>query len=115
MRISDWSSDVCSSDLVGYDKVDVDHARAKGIRVTNTPDVLTDDVADLAVGLLYATVRTIAANDRPVRAGAWARGVQPALSGRVSGRTIGQLSLGRIGDRTSVVEGNRVPDRLTIG
>ena len=49
---------------VGYDKVDIDHARAKGIRVTNTPDVLTDDVADLAVGLLYATVRNIAANDR---------------------------------------------------
>src|SRR3546814_11102498 len=94
MRISDWSSDVCSSDLsfgsvgasaaimdalpklemiglfsVGYDKVDVDHARAKGIRVTNTPAVLTDDVADLAVGLLYATVRNIAANARMVRAG----------------------------------------------
>src|SRR3546814_4193872 len=92
MRISDWSSDVCSSDLV-----DVDHARAKGIRVTNTPDVLTDDVADLAVGLLYATVRNIAANDRMVRAGDWARGVKPALSGRVTGRRIGILGLGRIG------------------
>ncbi|BAI94956.1 MULTISPECIES: 2-hydroxyacid dehydrogenase [Sphingobium] len=82
---------------VGYDKVDVDHARAKGIRVTNTPDVLTDDVADLAVGLLYATVRNIAANDRMVRAGNWARGVKPALSGRVTGRRIGILGLGRIG------------------
>ncbi|EPR11803.1 D-2-hydroxyacid dehydrogenase [Sphingobium indicum IP26] len=82
---------------VGYDKVDVDHARAKGIRVTNTPDVLTDDVADLAVGLLYATVRNIAANDRMVRAGDWARGVKPALSGRVTGRRIGILGLGRIG------------------
>ena len=58
---------------VGYDKVDIDHARSKGIRVTNTPDVLTDDVADLAVGLLYATVRNIAANDRLVRSGGWAR------------------------------------------
>ena len=64
---------------VGYDKVDIDHARAKGIRVTNTPDVLTDDVADLAVGLLYATVRNIAANDRLVGAGAWAQGRKPAL------------------------------------
>jgi lactate dehydrogenase-like 2-hydroxyacid dehydrogenase len=82
---------------VGYDKVDVDHARAKGIRVTNTPDVLTDDVADLAVGLLYATVRNIAANDRMVRAGEWARGVKPALSGRVTGSRIGILGLGRIG------------------
>nr|WP_256213411.1 2-hydroxyacid dehydrogenase [Sphingobium sp. YR768] len=82
---------------VGYDKVDVDHARAKGISVTNTPDVLTDDVADLAVGLLYATVRNIAANDRMVRAGEWARGVKPALSGRVTGSRIGILGLGRIG------------------
>ena len=82
---------------VGYDKVDVDHARAKGIRVTNTPDVLTDDVADLAVGLLHATVRNIAANDRMVRAGDWARGVKPPLSGRVTGQKIGILGLGRIG------------------
>ncbi|ETI63553.1 dihydrofolate reductase [Sphingobium sp. C100] len=82
---------------VGYDKVDVDHARTNGIRVTNTPDVLTDDVADLAVGLLYATVRNIAANDRLVRSGAWARGERPALSGRVTGSRIGILGLGRIG------------------
>lgn len=82
---------------VGYDKVDVDHARAKGIRLTNTPDVLTDDVADLAVGLLYATVRNMVANDRMLRAGDWARGIRPALSGRVTGKRIGILGLGRIG------------------
>lgn len=82
---------------VGYDKVDVDHARAKGIRLSNTPDVLTDDVADLAVGLLYATVRNMVANDRMLRAGDWARGIKPPLSGRVSGKRIGILGLGRIG------------------
>lgn len=82
---------------VGYDKVDVGHARAKGIRVSNTPDVLTEDVADLAVGLLYATVRNIAANDRMVRSGAWARGGKVAPSGSVTGRRIGILGLGRIG------------------
>ncbi|MEJ7934422.1 2-hydroxyacid dehydrogenase [Sphingobium sp. AN558] len=82
---------------VGYDKVDIDHARTRGIRVSNTPDVLTDDVADLAVGLLYATVRNIAANDRLVRLGAWATGKVPALSGRVTGKRIGILGLGRIG------------------
>jgi lactate dehydrogenase-like 2-hydroxyacid dehydrogenase len=82
---------------VGYDKVDVDHARAHGIRVSNTPDVLTDDVADLAVGLLYATIRNIAANDALVRSGGWARGEKAALSGRVTGRQIGILGLGRIG------------------
>ena len=82
---------------VGYDKVDIAHARAKGISVSNTPDVLTDDVADLAVGLLYATVRNIAANDRMVRSGSWARGGKVPLSGSVTGRRIGILGLGRIG------------------
>jgi len=82
---------------VGYDKVDVDHARAKGIRVSNTPDVLTDDVADLAVGLLFATARNIAAYDRMVRSGAWTRGGGVPLSARVTGRRIGILGLGRIG------------------
>ena len=89
--------DIVALFSVGYDKVDVDHARAKGIRVTNTPDVLTDDVADLAVGLLYATVRNIPANDRLVRAGDWARGKKPPLSARVTGSRIGILGLGRIG------------------
>ena len=82
---------------VGYDKVDVAHTREKGIKLSNTPDVLTDDVADLAVGLLYATVRNIAANDRMVRSGQWARGGTVALSGSVTGRRIGILGLGRIG------------------
>ena len=82
---------------VGYDKVDIAHARAKGISVSNTPDVLTEDVADLAVGLLYATVRNIAANDRMVRSGSWARGGMVPLSGSVTGRRIGILGLGRIG------------------
>ncbi|BBD99804.1 2-hydroxyacid dehydrogenase [Sphingobium amiense] len=82
---------------VGYDKVDIGHARAKGIRVTNTPDVLTDDTADLAVGLLYATVRNMVANDALVRRGDWARGSIPALAGRVTGSRIGILGLGRIG------------------
>ena len=82
---------------VGYDKVDVAHAREKGIKLSNTPDVLTDDVADLAVGLLYATVRNIAANDRMVRAGQWTQGRTMALSGSVTGQRIGILGLGRIG------------------
>lgn len=82
---------------VGYDSVDVAHAKAKGIRVSNTPDVLTDDVADLAVGLVYATVRNIAANDRFVREGRWAVGETPAFCGRVTGKRIGILGLGRIG------------------
>ena len=82
---------------VGYDKVDIDHARARGIGVSNTPDVLTDDVADMAVALLYAAVRNIAANDRLVRSGAWAQGQKPGFTGSVTGRRMGILGLGRIG------------------
>ncbi|PZU56596.1 MAG: hydroxyacid dehydrogenase [Sphingobium sp.] len=82
---------------VGYDAVDVAHAREKGIGVSNTPDVLTDDVADLAVGLIYAVIRRIAVNDRFVREGRWAAGGTVPFCGRVTGSRIGILGLGRIG------------------
>lgn len=78
---------------VGVDAVDVDHARSRGIAVTNTPDVLTDDVADMAVALLLAVARRIVANDASVRHGGW---VSP-LGRRVSGMRVGILGLGRIG------------------
>ncbi|MDA3920551.1 MAG: 2-hydroxyacid dehydrogenase [Salinisphaera sp.] len=81
---------------VGFDKVDLDHARSRNVRVTNTPDVLTDDVADLAVGLLIARLRELPAADAHVRAGLWPAGTRP-LAQRVSGRTFGILGMGRIG------------------
>lgn len=79
---------------VGYDTVDVAEAERRGIRVTNTPDVLTDDVADLAIGLWLAVERRIAVNDRVVRDGGW--GVP--LARKASGRRIGIFGLGRIGE-----------------
>lgn len=82
---------------VGYDKVAMDHARARGIRVSNTPDVLTDDVADMAVALMYATLRNIAANDSFVRGGRWTPGAWPPLTHRVTGKRMGILGYGRIG------------------
>ena len=82
---------------VGYDKVDVDHARARGIFVTNTPDVLTDDVADLAIGLMLSVARQLPAHDLYVRRGRWAEGGPPPLARRASGRRIGIVGLGRIG------------------
>jgi hydroxypyruvate reductase len=82
---------------VGYDKVDLAHAATRGIRVTNTPDVLTEDVADLAIGLMLAVGRRIPAHDAYVRAGRWAREGYPPLTHTVSGRRIGILGLGRIG------------------
>jgi lactate dehydrogenase-like 2-hydroxyacid dehydrogenase len=82
---------------VGTDRVDLDHARGRGVRVTTTPDVLTEDVADLAIGLWLATVRRIAVADRYVRAGDW--GVAPpfVLTPRASGRRVGVVGLGKIG------------------
>lgn len=78
---------------VGYDGIDLDAAKTRGVRVTNTPDVLTDDVADLAIGLWLAVERRIAANDAAVRDGGW----NVPLARRASGRKIGIFGLGRIG------------------
>jgi len=83
--------------VVGYDRVDLDHARARGISVTNTPDVLTDDVADLAIGLMLAVARRLPAQDLYVRQGRWPIEGDPPLARRASGRRIGILGLGRIG------------------
>ena len=82
---------------VGYDTIDVAHATRKGIKVTNTPDVLTQDVADLAVGLIIAQYRGIPGADHWVKSGQWsATGAYP-LQRKVSGKRIGVVGLGRIG------------------
>ena len=81
---------------VGVDSVDIAAASARGVKVTNTPDVLTDDVADLTIGLLLATVRRICAGDRYVRAGKWAQGSFP-LTDTIQGKTLGIVGMGRIG------------------
>jgi len=81
---------------VGVDSVDVAAATARGVKVTNTPDVLTDDVADLTLGLLLATVRRICAGDRYVRAGKWAQATFP-LTDTIQGKTLGIVGMGRIG------------------
>lgn len=78
---------------VGHDRIDLAAAKARGVRVTTTPDVLTEDVADLAIALWLAVERRVAANDAVVRRGGW--GVP--LGRRASGRTIGIFGLGKIG------------------
>ncbi|MEK7820563.1 MAG: 2-hydroxyacid dehydrogenase [Pseudomonadota bacterium] len=82
---------------VGYDRFDLAAAKDKGVVVTNTPDVLTDDVADIAVGLMIAASRRIATLDRFVRAGRWAAGEVPAMARKVTGKKLGIAGLGRIG------------------
>ena len=81
---------------VGYDGVPVDYCRERGIKVTNTPDVLTDDVADVAVALIMMTGRGFVRLNRFLHAGGWLkRG--PDLTTKLSGKTVGILGLGRIG------------------
>jgi lactate dehydrogenase-like 2-hydroxyacid dehydrogenase len=81
---------------VGYDTIDVDAAARAGVVVTNTPDVLTDEVADLTVGLLIATVRKIPQAERFLRSGGWTEGGYP-LSASLRNRKVGIAGLGRIG------------------
>jgi lactate dehydrogenase-like 2-hydroxyacid dehydrogenase len=81
---------------VGTDAVDLERARARGIRVTITPDVLTEDVADLALGLMIAVSRRICAGDRFVRAGCWPSD-HMGLSASVHGKRLGIFGLGHIG------------------
>ena len=81
---------------VGYDGVPIAYCRERGLKVTNTPDVLTDDVADVAVGLVMMTGRGFVRLNRFVHAGDWLkRG--PELTTKLAGKTVGILGLGRIG------------------
>ena len=81
---------------VGYDGIDVAAAKAHGVMVTHTPDVLNDDVADLAIALMLSAARQLPAADRYVRAGLWPQGPMP-LARKMSGSRIGIVGMGRIG------------------
>lgn len=81
---------------VGYDGIDVAAALARGIPVTHTPDVLTDDVADLAIGLMLSVSRNIPQADQHVRTGQWPQAPM-RLGRKVSGSRMGIVGLGRIG------------------
>lgn len=82
---------------VGYDAVDLAACRERGIQVTNTPDVLTGDVADLGVAMMLAASRGVVGAEAWVRSGQWARKGNFPLQRRVFGRRAGILGLGRIG------------------
>jgi lactate dehydrogenase-like 2-hydroxyacid dehydrogenase len=82
---------------VGYDHIDANAAARRGIVVTNTPDVLTEEVADTALGLLLATVRELPQSERYLRAGKWPSGNFPLSRATLRDRTVGMVGLGRIG------------------
>jgi lactate dehydrogenase-like 2-hydroxyacid dehydrogenase len=83
---------------VGYNNIDVAAAKANGVVVTNTPDVLTEDTADLALTLMLATARRVGEGEREVRSGKWT-GWRPMhmLATQVHGKTLGLIGIGRIG------------------
>ncbi|WP_425072823.1 2-hydroxyacid dehydrogenase [Sagittula sp. S175] len=81
---------------VGYDAIDVAAASERGIKVTNTPDVLNDDVADLAVGMMLGFARDMVRGHLLVASGKWAEQALP-LNRKMSGASVGIVGLGRIG------------------
>ncbi len=88
--------EIIASFGVGYDNIDIAGAKARNIRVTNTPDVLNDAVAELTVGLMISLARHIPQSDQFVRQGKWP-GNSFGLFSELTGKTVGILGLGRIG------------------
>jgi lactate dehydrogenase-like 2-hydroxyacid dehydrogenase len=89
--------EIVSSFGVGYDHVDAKWAGQHGITVTNTPDVLNEEVADTAIGLLLNTVREFPQAERYLRAGKWLERAYPLTKATLRDRTVGMVGMGRIG------------------
>lgn len=89
--------EIISSFGVGTDSLAVAHAREKNIIVTNTPDVLNEETANLGIALLLAVTRNLVANDRYVRAGRWVKEGDAKLGRGLAGRQVGIVGMGRIG------------------
>jgi lactate dehydrogenase-like 2-hydroxyacid dehydrogenase len=102
--------EIVASFGVGYDHVDSTYAREHNIVVTNTPDVLTEEVADVALGLLIATVREFVKADRYLRSGLWTSQNYPLSVGSLRDRKVGIVGMGRIGQAIARrLDGCRVP------
>jgi len=89
--------EVVSTFGVGYDHIDVQWAAAHGVTVTNTPQVLTEEVADTALGLLLSTVREFPQAERYLRAGKWPERAYPLSKATLRNRTVGMVGMGAIG------------------
>jgi len=89
--------EIVSTFGVGYDHIDVQWAAAHGVTVTNTPQVLTEEVADTALGLLLSTVREFPPAERYLRAGKWPERAYPLSRATLRNRTVGMVGMGAIG------------------
>src|SRR6202020_277294 len=95
---------------VGYDHIDANYAREHNIILTNTPDVLTEEVADVAMGLLIATLREFVKADRYLRSGLWTTQNFPLSVGSLRDRKVGMVGVGRIGQAIARrLEASKVP------
>jgi lactate dehydrogenase-like 2-hydroxyacid dehydrogenase len=102
--------EIIASFGVGYDHIDAAHAAEHNIMVTNTPDVLTEEVADIALGLLIATLREFVKADRYLRSGLWTTQQFPLSVGSLRDRKVGMVGMGRIGQAIGRrLEACRVP------
>src|SRR6202166_3447856 len=102
--------EIVSSFGVGYDHIDANYAHEHNIVVTNTPDVLTEEVADIAIGLLISTLREFIKADRYVRSGLWLTQNFPLSVGSLRDRKVGMVGMGRIGQAIARrLEASRVP------
>jgi lactate dehydrogenase-like 2-hydroxyacid dehydrogenase len=102
--------EIVSTFGVGYDHIDAAYAQERNIVVTNTPDVLTEEVADIAMGLLIATLRDFIRADRYVRSGLWTKQQFPLSVGSLRDRKVGMVGMGRIGQAIGRrLEASRVP------
>jgi lactate dehydrogenase-like 2-hydroxyacid dehydrogenase len=102
--------EIISAFGVGYDHIDANYARDHNIVVTNTPDVLTEEVADIALGLLIATLREFVKADRYLRSGLWLTQNFPLSVGSLRDRKVGMVGMGRIGQAIARrLEASRVP------
>jgi lactate dehydrogenase-like 2-hydroxyacid dehydrogenase len=93
--------EIISNFGVGYDTIDTKAAKQRNIRVTNTPNVLNDAMAEITIGLMIALARKLPQTDRFVRDGKWPAGSYP-LQRELNGKTLGILGLGRIGKEIAV-------------
>ena len=104
--------EVITSFGVGHDVFDLKALRDRGIRLSTTPDVLTDDVADTAIMLMHATLRQLVLGDDWVRSGKWAAKGPMALTRSVRGKKLGIVGLGRIGQ---AIASRAVPSGVEVG
>jgi glyoxylate reductase len=105
MDAAGTSLKVVSNFGVGYDNIDIEAARARGVRATNTPGVLTNATAELAVALMLAAGRRIAEADAMIRGDCWSGSQENILGRELAGATVGLVGFGRIAQRVAALLG----------